>query len=170
MDWNIYGHSRHPQVNSARKFLGTHVALHRSGGKSIHEALVENLSNLVDLISTYGSTIMIAESLDTVSITGIAAILVLLAARIVTRKRDARKSFRDQRSVANKRPFSRRVKSQPVLKPCPSCNERLPLSAILCGMCDYNFLAERPGRRQNLLPSPEPMTHEAPEKVASAML
>src|SRR5262245_32530903 len=140
-------------------------------GQSMHEALVENLSNLANLISTYGSTFMIAEGLDSVSITAIAAILVLLTVRIVTRKRHGRKSSRRRGSTANKMTFVRRVKGQPVSKPCPSCAELLPLSAIICGTCDYNFLAERPGRGQNLLPSPEPMVHQAPEhKFSSVML
>ena len=132
---------------------------------------MENLSNLVNLISTYGSTFMIAEGLDIVAIAGIAAILVLLTARIVTRKRDARKSFRRRGSITNTRAFGRRTKSKPVLKPCPSCAEKLPVSAIICDACGYNFLAERPGRGQALLPSPQPMNHEAPErKFSSAML
>ena len=148
--------------------LGLLVALHRTIDD---EALVATLSNLVNLISTYGSTFMIAEGLDTVSIAGIAAILVLLTARIVTRKRDARKSFRRRGAITNTRAFGRRAKSKPVLKPCPSCAERLPLSTIICGTCDYNFLAERPGRGQNLLPPPEPMVDEAPEhKFSSAIL
>jgi len=137
----------------------------------MYEALVENILNLANLISTYGSAFMVAEGLDIVSITGIAAILVLLAARIATRKRDARKSFRRRGSVTNRRTFGRRIKSQPALKPCPNCAEQLSLSAIICGICDYNFLAERPGRGQALLPSPQPMNHEAPEqKIASAGL
>ena len=140
-------------------------------GESMYETLVENLSHLTNLISTYGSIFMITDGLDIASITGIAAILVLLAGRRVTRKRHAHKSSRSRGSTTNKRTFGRRIKSQPTLKPCPSCAERLPLSAIICGTCDYNFLAERPGRGQNLLPSPEPMTHEAPEhKFSSVML
>src|SRR5215510_7852153 len=133
-------------------------------GESMYETLVENLSHLANLISTYGSIFMITEGLDIASITGIAAILVLLTGRRMTRRRR-------RGSVTSRLTFGRRVKGQPVLKPCPSCAERLPLSAIICGTCDYNFLAERPGRGQNLLPSPEPMTHEAPEhKFSSVML
>src|SRR5262245_1045846 len=140
-------------------------------GESMYKTLVENLSNLASPISTYGSAFMITEDLDIASITAIAAILVLLVARIVRRKRHGHKSSRRRGSATDKRTFGRRIKSQPTLKPCPSCAERLPLSAIICGTCDYNFLAERPGRGQNLLPSPEPMTHEAPEhKFSSVML
>jgi len=137
------------------------------------EAIVENLSNLANLVLTYGSTLMIAEGLDILPITAAALILVLLAARIVKRKRGVLKSFRARGSVTNKRASGRLFESNrsPALKPCPTCAEQLPLSAIICHACDYNFLAERPGRGQKLLPSPQPMTHEVPEqKIASAKL
>jgi len=118
------------------------------------EAIVENLSNLANLVLTYGSTLMIAEGLDILPITAAALILVLLAARIVKRKRGVLKSFRARGSVTNKRASGRLFESNrsPALKPCPTCAEQLPLSAIICHACDYNFLAERPGRGQKLLP------------------
>ena len=57
----------------------------------------------------------------------------------------------------------------PAVKACPSCTQELPLSALLCDACDYNFLAARPGQKR--LPSPEPMTFEATEpKFATAAL
>ena len=144
--------------------LGTAVALPMD---------VENLSNLANLVLTYGSTLVIAEGLDILPIVAVALILVLLTARIVKRKRSVLKSFRARGTVNNKRSSGRLLKSQrsPVMKPCPSCAEQLPLSAIICRMCGYNFLAERPGRGQTLLPSPQAMTDEAPEqKLASAEL
>jgi hypothetical protein len=143
--------------------LGTAVALPMD---------VENLSNLANLVLTYGSTPVIAEGLDILPIIGVALILVLLTARIVKGKRKVLKSFR-ARGTVNKRSSGRRFKSQrsPVLKPCPSCAAQLPLAAIICHTCGYNFLAERPGRGQTLLPSPQAMTNEAPEqKIASAEL
>jgi hypothetical protein len=58
-----------------------------------------------------------------------------------------------------------------MLKPCPNCAEELPLSAIICDACDYNFLAARPGRGQKLLPPSEAVTREVPEqRIASAAL
>ena len=144
--------------------LGTAVALPMD---------VENLSNLANLVLTYGSTLVIAEGLDILPIIAVALILVLLTARIVKRKRSVLKSFRARGTVNNKRSSGRLLKSQrsPVMKPCPSCAEQLPLSAIICRTCGYNFLAERPGRGQTLLPSPQAMTDEAPEqKLASAEL
>jgi hypothetical protein len=137
----------------------------------MEEAIVENLSNLANLVLTYGNTLMIAEGLDI--FTAVALILVLLAARILKRKRASLKSFRARGSVTNKRASGRLFESQrsPALKPCPNCAEQLPLSAIICDTCDYNFLAERPGRGQKLLPSSQPITHEVPgQKIACAEL
>ena len=133
---------------------------------------MENLSTLTNLILTHGGN-LIAEGLDVLPISGVVLIFALLAARIVKRKRGVLKFFQAQESFTQKRVAGRLFKSQrnPVLKPCPSCAEQLPLSAIICGTCDYNFLAERPGRRQALLQPPQPMTHEMPEqKIASVEL
>jgi hypothetical protein len=112
---------------------------------------------------------MIAGGLDTLHISAIALILVILAARIATRKRGSFvKSFRAAKTATNlyaaDRFFER--KRVPALKPCPSCAEQLPLLALTCNACDYNFLAARPGRGQKLLPPPE-----VPEqRIASAGL
>lgn len=123
------------------------------------EVIVENLSYLANLVFTYGSTLVIAEGLDILPITAVALILVLLAARIIKRKYGGfPKSFRARRTVINKRSSGRLFESQrgPALKACPNCAEQLPLSAIICRTCDYNFLAARPGRGQKLLPYPNP--------------
>jgi hypothetical protein len=130
------------------------------------EAIVENLSSLANLVLTYGSTLVKTERLDTLDIAGVALIVVLLAARIVNRKLGFLKSFRAWRTLNNKRSYGRLSERQrrPALKPCPNCAEQLPLTAVICYICDYNFLAERPGRGQTLLPAPQPMTHEVREQ------
>ena len=58
--------------------LGTAVALPME---------VENLSNLANLVLTYGSMLVIAEGLDILPIVAVTLILVLLTARVVKRKR-----------------------------------------------------------------------------------
>jgi len=142
--------------------------------RPMDEAVVENLSTLANLVLTYGSNVMTAEGLDILPISAIALILVFLAARIVKRKHGGfLKSFRARGAFTNKRGSGRFFESQrsPAVKPCPSCTEQLPLSAIMCDTCDYNFLAERPGRGQALLQPPQPMTHEVPKrKIASVEL
>jgi hypothetical protein len=127
----------------------------------MYETIVENLSNLANLLLTDGRALMAAEGLEILPITGVALILVLLVARIVKRK-----TFRTRGTGTHKRASGRLFERQrsPELKPCPNCAKQLPLSAIICDTCDYNFLAARPGRGQNLLPSPQPMTHEVPEQ------
>ena len=122
------------------------------------EAMAENLSYLTNLVLTYGNTRMIAAGLDIFSMAAVVLILVLLATMIVKRKRRFLKSVRTRGAVTGKRASGRLFERQrnPALKPCPNCAEQLPLSVIICGTCDYNFLAERPGRGQNLLPSPNP--------------
>jgi len=127
--------------------------------KPMDEASVENLSNLANLVLTYGSTLMMAEGLDILPISAAALILVLLAARIVKRKHGGfLKSSRARGTGTNKGASGRLFKSQrsPALKPCPNCAEQLPLSTIICHTCAYNFLAARPGRGQKLLPHPNP--------------
>ncbi len=129
------------------------------------EAIVENLSNLANLLLTDGSPLMIAGGLEILPVTAVALIIILLVARIVKRK-----TFRARGTGTHKRASGRLFERQrsPELKPCPNCAEQVPLSALICNACDYNFLAARPGRGQNLLPPPQPMTYEVPEqKIAS---
>jgi hypothetical protein len=125
------------------------------------ETIVEDLSNLANLLLDDGRSLMIAGGLEILPITAVALILVLLVTRIVKRKH-----FRARGTGTHKHASGRLFERQrsPELKPCPTCNEQLPLSAIICDICDYNFLAARPGRGQKLLPSPQPMTHEMPER------
>lgn len=127
------------------------------------ETILENLSNLANLILTHGSALLIADGLDILSVTALILILILLT-RIVKRKRGVRKSPRSGDASLNKRASVRRFESQrsPVLKQCPSCAKQLPPSAIICDKCDYNFLAERPGRGQKLLSPPQLVTREVP--------
>jgi len=129
------------------------------------EAIVENLSNLANLLLTDGSPLMIAGGLEILPITAIALIIVLLVTRIVKRKQ-----FRARGTGTHKRASGRLFERprSPELKPCPNCTEQLPLSALICDTCDYNFLAARPGRGQRLLPPPQPMTRKVSEqRIAS---
>ena len=131
----------------------------------MYEAIVENLSNLANLLLTDGRALMVAGGPEILPITAVALILLLLVTRIVKRK-----TFRARGTVTHKRASGRLFEKQrsPELKPCPNCTEQLPLSAIICHTCDYNFLAARPGRGQRLLPPPQPMTRKVSEqRIAS---
>ena len=108
---------------------------------------------------------MLAEGLDILEISAIALILVFLIGRIAKRKQSGFSKSAPMRGTSTHtaaRFFeSKRI---PALKPCPNCAGQLPLSALICAVCDYNFLAARPGRGQKLLPPPEPTTHELTEQ------
>jgi hypothetical protein len=140
----------------------------------MYEAIVEDLSTIANVVLTDGKTLMIAEGLDMLDFFAIALILVFLTTRIAKKKQGGSlKSRRAQSTPTNNRASDRffERKRVPALKPCPSCAEQLPLSALICDACDYNFLAARPGRGQKLLPPPESMAHEVPEQnIAAAAL
>jgi hypothetical protein len=138
--------------------------------KQMVQAILENLSILANLILTHGSALLMVAGLDILSLTALILILVLLT-RIVKRKRGVRNSLGAGGAGTNQRAFVRLFETQrsPALKQCPNCSTQLPLSTIICDKCDYNFLAERPGRGQKLLSPPQPMTRELPEqKIAPA--
>ena len=132
--------------------------------KTIGETIIGNLPNLTDIVLTYADN-LIAESLDVLSFSAVTLTLALLAARRL-RRRSLAISFQAHDSFIRQRVPGRLFKSQrsPLLKECPSCAQQLPLSAIMCDACDYNFLAERPGRRQALLQPPTPLTNETPQQ------
>jgi len=132
------------------------------GGKNpMDGAIVQTLSNLVNLLLADGHALIMTSGLEILPFTAVALILVLLVAKLVKRK-----TFRTRRTGTHKRASGRLSKKQhsPELKPCPNCPEQLPLSAIMCGSCDYNFLAARPGRGQKMLPSPQPIIQEVPDQ------
>jgi hypothetical protein len=139
----------------------------------LYQANVENISTLAKQVLMDGSTLMIAGSMDLLPISALGLIVVILAARIAAAKGwsfikppRAQSAFTHHRATDHL--FER---SKPTLKPCPNCAKELPLAAIICDACDYNFLAARPGRGQKLLPAPEPTTDEVPEqRIAAAGL
>jgi hypothetical protein len=80
---------------------------------------------------------MITEGFDFFLFFGIALTLALLMARIARQKDSLFKGHR-----------------VPALKKCPKCAEELPISALLCKACDYNFLSRTVGHRHILLLPP----------------
>lgn len=123
---------------------------------------MENLSTLAKLVVTDGRTLMIAEGLNILHFSAIALILVFLTARIAKKKYGSFfKSFIAESTLTNNCAFGRFFERPHILalKKCPNCAEQLPLSALICDACDYNFLSRMVGRGQKLLPSPVPMTH-----------
>jgi hypothetical protein len=114
---------------------------------------MEDFLTLAKLVLMDGGSAMTAESVDILPIAAIALILVFLRLRIVNKNpASLSRSFRAESTCAGRFLETQRIQA---LKKCPNCAEQLPLSAIICETCDYNFLAERPGRGQHLLPPPQ---------------
>lgn len=133
----------------------------------MYEVIMGDFSTIANLVLTDGRTLMIAGGLDILDFSAIALILVFLTARIVKRKHGGSFESFQARSTSTNNCASDRFferNRMPALKTCPNCAEQLPLSALVCDACDYNFLAARPGRGQKLLPPPQPMTHEVSEQ------
>ena len=130
--------------------------------EATYKAFVDNLFTLAKFASTEGSAFMIAGGLDILPICAIATLLVLFEAKIAKCKNSGYfKSFRVRSAFRKSSAFDRLLeKRSPAGKPCPNCGEQVPLSTILCVSCAHNFLADRPGRGQRLLPSAEPMPQD----------
>jgi len=129
----------------------------------MHEMTMEQLSSLVKLVMTDGSTLMITADLNLLQFSAIALILVFLMARIAKKKYGSffRSSVAES-TLTNNFVGDRFFASQriPPQKSCPNCAEHVPLSALMCEACEYNFLSRMVGSRHKMLASPAPMTHE----------
>jgi hypothetical protein len=115
-----------------------------------------------------GNSAMIAEELNILHISGIALILAFFTARTARGlERGFFKAFLTRRLFANDRDPDRMFERQHIqaLKKCPNCSEQLPLTALICEPCDYNFLSGMVGHGHKLLPSPEPRAPEMPTQI-----
>jgi hypothetical protein len=113
---------------------------------------------------------MLNGSLEILQLSAIAVIVTFLALRFLKRKkpRDFFESFQTTSSPGNAGIFERQRVA--ATKKCPGCEQQLPLAAIICEGCDYNFLAARPDRSHSMLPAPEPFPGEPEQqKIASAV-
>ena len=135
---------------------------------------MEELSNIVKLVMTDGSTLMITGDLNILQFSAIALIVVFLMARIAKRthgsfsKSSAAESTLTNNFVPDRFFASQRVPPQ---KNCPNCAEHVALSALICEACEYNFLSRMVGSRHKTLPLPAPMTHEVSQpSLVSARL
>jgi hypothetical protein len=149
-----------PSLRKSRKpFLGIPVALHQVVGDT-DEVTMEKFLSLVKLVMTDGSTLVMTGDLNILQFSAIALIIVFLMARIAKRKYDSFckssivESALTNNFVANRLFASQRIAAQ---KNCPNCAEQLPLSALLCEGCDYNFLSRMVGSKHKMLPSPASM-------------
>jgi hypothetical protein len=152
--------------------MGIAVALYAVSMKLIYpfNLNLDELLTLTKRVLTDGSTLLLAGDANLLPYSALGLILVILLARIATRKGSKWIELSRARRSLMQPHGSDRVfasKRRPMTKPCPNCAEQLPLAAIICGACDHNFLADRPGRVK-LLPPPEPMIQDSAEPRAAA--
>lgn len=96
---------------------------------------------------------MLDLSSDFVCYALIAAILGLLVAR--GWRKHAMTSLGNDLPATFKKSFGRQKDLAALaFKKCPQCADQLPLSALVCDVCDYNFLASSI-LRHKLLPAPD---------------
>jgi len=106
---------------------------------------------------------MSAENLDILHFFAPAIILMLLIARIGNRKPSGFfKSLVAGGVFSNDYAADRMFEKHhiPASKKCPNCAEPLPLSALICEACDYNFLSGMVRHGNQLLPSPQSLPHK----------
>jgi hypothetical protein len=131
------------------------------------EAIVTKFSTLALFLGTDGIATMIADGSNILYFTAIGLIFVAFTARIVRgRYGSFFTSLAVGRRFTNDRAYDRMFERRQIvaIKKCPNCTEQLPLSAVLCDGCDYNFLSEMVGHGQKLLPSPESPARETIEQ------
>ena len=104
---------------------------------------------------------MITADLNVFLYAAILPVLAIVVARIIRKKEGG--AFTSPLSEAFKNAYKKRDHfAAPVSKKCPKCAEQLPLSALICDTCDFNFLAGAVTYRHKMLPAPEqPVPHEA---------
>src|SRR6266487_3405461 len=120
--------------------------------KTMYEAVLMGFSSIFTVVAAIGIT-MTVEDLDIVHFSTIALTLGLLTARIASKKDGSFFKW----FVAGA------IFGIIALKTCPNCAEQLPLAALVCGTCDYNFLSMTVGYRHKLLPPP----NESPAQESS---
>ena len=134
----------------------------------MHEAILRNLSSLATLVGMDGSTAMTVEELNILHFAALALILVFLAIRRAKGKDGSFfNSFLAGLGFKNDHATDHMFEKGHIqaMKKCPNCSEQLPLSALICEPCDYNFLSGMVGRGHKLLPSPKPRVHEVPTQI-----
>ena len=105
---------------------------------------------------------MITGDLNILQFFAIALMLVFLIARVAKRTHGSFFKSSAESALTNNFVTDRLFAGQrtPPHKNCPNCAEHVPLSALICEACEYNFLSRMVGSRHKMLPSSAPMTHE----------
>lgn len=125
----------------------------------MYEAISQILS-LLTLVVTNGSTRIIDGDSDILHFLAIALILAFLTARIASKKDGSFFKWFVAGAFLGiiALPVAIAIKRQhflSVLKKCPKCAEQLPVSALVCDACEYNFISRIVGHGHKLLASPK---------------
>ena len=123
----------------------------------MYEAISQSLS-LVTLMVTNGSTLMMDRDPDIFLFLALALTLAFLTARIASRKDGSFFKWFVAGALLGVIAlpvaiFKRRRGVLSALKKCPKCDEQLPLGALVCTACDYNFITRTVGNGHRLLAS-----------------
>jgi hypothetical protein len=122
----------------------------------MYEAISQILS-LVTLAVTNGSTLMLDGDSDVLHFLAIALILAFLTARIASKKDGSFFKWFLAGAllgiIALPVAILKRHHAVLSVKKCPKCAEQLPLSALVCDTCEYNFISRIVGHGQKLLVS-----------------
>jgi Uncharacterised protein family UPF0547 len=124
----------------------------------MYEAISQILS-LVTLVVTNGSTLMIDGDADILHFLAIALLVAFLTARIASKKDGSFFKWFVAGAflgiIALPVAIFKRQHVLSILKKCPKCAEQLPISALVCDACEYNFISRIVGHGQKLLASPK---------------
>jgi len=109
---------------------------------------------------------MMNDGLEIYYFAAIALIVGLLATRRAKRLKSLLASVGFKKTHSSDRMFENlRV---PAFKKCPNCAAELPLSALICDACDFNFLAGSLYRGNQLLPAPDSLDDQPSNREIAA--
>ena len=120
---------------------------------------ISQILSLVTLTVTNGSTIMIDGDSYILHFLAIALLVAFLTARIASKKDGSFFKWFVAGAflgiIALPAAIFKRQHVLSALKKCPKCAEQLPVSALVCDACEYNFISRIVGHGHKLLASPK---------------
>jgi hypothetical protein len=120
---------------------------------------ISQILSLVTLAVTNGSTLMIDGDSYILHFLAIALVLAFLTATIASRKDGSFFKWFVAGAflgvIALPVAIFKRQQVPSILKKCPKCAEQLPVSALVCDSCEYNFISRIVGHGHKLLASPK---------------
>jgi hypothetical protein len=130
------------------------------------EMILNNLSSFANQLMTNGSMLMIADGSDILPYGAIALMLGFLTARMGSRKGGNFFKWFVAGTLGGiialpVAVFKKEPVALPAFKKCPKCTGQIPISALVCEECDYNFITGLVRNRLTMLPAPnEPLARD----------